>query len=74
MLERFLLECRKTKTMGFSLANQNGRIQPNRPIRTRSKYTQPALTQENSRVQVMIGFGFTLLIGQESGARFFSKA
>ena len=37
-IERFLIECRKTKTNVITLANQNRRRQSNEPIRTRSKY------------------------------------
>ena len=38
LLERFSVECRKTKNKVISLANHNGRRQSNEPIRTRNKY------------------------------------
>ena len=38
LLERFSLECHKTKTKLITLANHNRRKQHNEPIRIRSKY------------------------------------
>ena len=38
-LERFSNECRKTKTKVITLANQKGRRQSSKPIKTRSNYT-----------------------------------
>ena len=40
-LERFSNECRKTKTKVITLANQKGRRQSSKPIKTRSNYTWP---------------------------------
>ena len=41
-MERFSIECRKTKTKVITLTNYNRRKQHKGPIRTRSKYMQPA--------------------------------
>ena len=41
MLERFLNECRKTKTEVITSANHNKHKLPNKPIRTRSKHMYP---------------------------------
>ena len=38
-IERFSNECRKTKTKLITLANQEGRRQSSKPIKTRSNYT-----------------------------------
>ena len=38
LLERFSIECRKTKTKVITLTNHNSRKQSNEPIRARSKY------------------------------------
>ena len=38
-LERVSNECRKTKTKVITLANQKGRRQSGKPIKTRSNYT-----------------------------------
>ena len=38
-LERFSIESRKTKTKVITLANQKGRRQSSKPIKTRSNYT-----------------------------------
>ena len=38
-IERFSFECRKTKTKVITLANQKGRRQSSKPIKTRSNYT-----------------------------------
>ena len=38
-LERVSIECRKTKTKVITLANQKGRRQSSKPIKTRSNYT-----------------------------------
>ena len=37
-IERFSIECRKTKTKVIPLTNYNTRKQHNEPIRTRSKF------------------------------------
>ena len=37
--ERVSIECRKTKTKVITLANQKGRRQSSKPIKTRSNYT-----------------------------------
>ena len=37
-IERFLIECRKTKTKAMTTANHNKRTQHNEPMRTRNKY------------------------------------
>ena len=39
VLERFSIECRKTKTKVITLANQKGWRQSGKPIKTRSYYT-----------------------------------
>ena len=39
LLERFSNECRKTKTKVITLANQKGRRQSSKPIKTRRNYT-----------------------------------
>ena len=39
MIERFSIECRKTKTKVITLANQKGRRQSGKPIKTRNNYT-----------------------------------
>ena len=41
-IERFLFECRQTKTKVITLTNYNKRKQRNEPIRIRSKCMQPA--------------------------------
>jgi len=41
VLERFSIECRKTKTIVIILANQKGHRQSNEPIKTQSKYVLP---------------------------------
>ena len=38
-IERISIECRKTKTKVITLANQKGRRQSSKPIKTRSNYT-----------------------------------
>ena len=38
-IERVSIECRKTKTKVITLANQKGRRQYSKPIKTRSNYT-----------------------------------
>ena len=39
VLERFSIECRKTKIKVITLANLKGRRQSGKPIKTRSNYT-----------------------------------
>ena len=39
LMERVSIECRKTKTKVITLANQKGRGQSSKPIKTRSNYT-----------------------------------
>ena len=39
LLERFSNECLKTKTKVITLANQKGRRQSSKPIKSRSNYT-----------------------------------
>ena len=63
-IERVSIECCKTKTKVITLANQKGRRQSSKPIKTRSNYTYSvAITQSpgkiNVHVQAMIGFGLT---------------
>ena len=41
IIERFSIECSKTKPKVTTLANHNRRKQHKEPIRTRSKYMQP---------------------------------
>ena len=38
-LERFSIECRKTKTSAITMADHNKRKQLNEPMKTWSKYT-----------------------------------
>ena len=38
-IERVSIECRKTKTKVITLANQKGRRQSSKPIKTQSNYT-----------------------------------
>ena len=38
-IDRVSIECRKTKTKVITLANQKGRIQSSKPIKTWSNYT-----------------------------------
>ena len=38
-IERFSIECRKTKTKVITLANQEGRRQSRKPFKTPSNYT-----------------------------------
>ena len=38
-VERVSIECRKTKTKVIALANQKGRRQSGKPIKTQSNYT-----------------------------------
>ena len=38
-IKRVSIECRKTKTKVITLANQKGRRQSGKPIKTRSNYT-----------------------------------
>ena len=69
LIERFSFECRKTKTKVITLTNHNSCKQSNEPIRARSKYMKPASgAKRRKRVLVL------LLIGQESGTRFFSHS
>ena len=56
LIERFSIECRKTKPKVITLTNHNSRKQSNEPIRAQSKYTPSA---GNACGQVTIGFGFT---------------
>ena len=51
VIERFLIECRKTKTKVITFTNQRTRRQSNEPIRTPSKYMQPAPSAAGKRVQ-----------------------
>ena len=41
MIEQFSNECRKTKTKVIALANQKGRRQSGKPIKTLSNYSYP---------------------------------
>ena len=51
LLERFSIECRKTKTKVITLANHRGHRQSSEPIKTRSNYMK--LTQSaGKRVRV----------------------
>ena len=58
VIERFSIECRKTKTKAITLANHRGHRQSSEPIKTRSNYMK--LPQSaGKREWVRIGFGFT---------------
>ena len=50
-LERFSIDCRKTKSKVITLTNHNSRKQSNEPIRARSKYMSP-VPSAGKRVQV----------------------
>ena len=52
------IECRKTRTKVFTLANHKRRRQSNAPIRSQSKYLQPAPGAGNVCEHVMFGLGF----------------
>ena len=54
-LERFPIQCRKTKTKVITLANHNRCKQRDEPIRIRNKYMRQA--RENACDQDTIGFG-----------------
>ena len=58
-LERLSIEYRKTKTKVIILANQKGRRQSSKPIKTRSNYTCRHKARENVHARATIGFGFT---------------
>ena len=55
VIERVSIECRKTKTKAITLANQKGRRQTSKPIKTRSRHK----ARENVHARAAIGFGFT---------------
>ena len=55
-LQRFSIECRKTKTKVITLTNHNTRKQRNETITIRSKYYNRRQARENACDQVMIGF------------------
>ena len=57
--ERFSNECRKTKTKVITLANQKGRRQSSKPIKTRSNTRSQHKAQENVHARATIGFSFT---------------
>ena len=50
MIERFPIECRKTKTKVITLANRNRCKQHNEPIRIRSKYMKLGAKRGKMRV------------------------
>ena len=50
-IERFSLECRKTKTKVITVTNHNSRKQSSEPFRARSKYMSPVPSVEK-RVRV----------------------
>ena len=59
VIERVSIECRKTKTKVITLANQKGRRQSSKPIKTRSNYTCRQEVREHVHARATIGFGFT---------------
>ena len=65
ILERFSIECRKTKTKVITLANHKGHIQFSEPIKTPSNYVHVAEKKRGkTRAKVAcewvrIGFDFT---------------
>ena len=57
-IERFSIECRKTKTKVITTANQNeGKFQKE-PIRTQSNTGNRPQARGNASNQVVIGFSF----------------
>ena len=50
-MERYSIECRKTKTKVITLTNHNSRKKSNEPIRARSKYMSP-VPSAGKRVRV----------------------
>ena len=73
LLEKFSIRWSKIKTKVIALANHNRRWQCNEPIRTRSKYMYTCKRRKTraskSRLVLVL-----LLIGWESGARFFNQS
>ena len=72
LLERFSIECRKTKTKEITLTNHNSRKQSYEPIRARRKYMSP-VPSAGKRVRVSHDW-FYFWLGQGSGARFFNQS
>ena len=53
------IECRKTKTKVFTMANEKKRKYPTKPMRNQSKNNQTALkARENARDQVVIALAY----------------
>ena len=73
LIERFSFECRKTKIKVITLTNHISRKQSSEPVRAEANTCSRRQARENAYRQVTIGFGL-LLIGRESGARFFSQS
>ena len=69
LIERFSFECRKTKTKVITLTNHNNRKQSYEPIRV------SPVPSAGKRVHLYHDwFSVLLLIGRESGARFFNQS
>ena len=71
-LENFSNECCKTKTKVITPANHNTHKLPNKPIRTRSKYIQPA-PSAGKCVLVSRDWFESRKIGRERGASFLTN-
>ena len=58
LIERFSIECRKTKTKVITTANENKEICQKEPMRTQSNACNQPQARENARDQIAIGFSF----------------
>ena len=67
-LEQSSDECRKSKTKVITLANQKGRRQSSKPIKTWSNYTKQTQSVGNMHAEPQLVL-VSLLIGWKSGPR-----
>ena len=58
-LERFSVECHKTKTKVITLTNHNRRGRSNEPLGLNANVCSRRQGRENARSQVTIAFGLT---------------
>ena len=68
-IERVSIQCRKTKTKVITLANQKGRRQSRKPIKTRSNYTQPTQSAGKCARASHYWFWFHFWLIEKNGAR-----
>ena len=75
IIERFTIECRKTKTKAITMANHNKRKQHNELMRTRSKYTRNRCQARENACVTKSWLVFVLHpIGWEDCARFLNQS